>query len=102
MKFEWDVFKNQQNIRKHGLDFYDAWEIFEGPVLPVLENRQDYGEDRWSLIGLMGNRIVVITFTQPALEIIRVISLRKALKHERKKFEKEVSDRLEPYRSYDG
>jgi len=33
VNFEWDEDKNQENIRKHGLDFADAWEIFEAPML---------------------------------------------------------------------
>ncbi|MGH9871781.1 MAG: hypothetical protein ACRD9S_04850 [Pyrinomonadaceae bacterium] len=32
MNFEWDEDKNRENIRKHGIDFNDAWQIFEGPT----------------------------------------------------------------------
>lgn len=60
----------------------------------ALDTREDYGEDRWNGIGLLGNRIVVVVFTERGEEIIRIISLRKALKHERKKFEEALSDRL--------
>ena len=90
MNFEWDERKNQENLRKHGLDFGDAWEIFGGPLLPELDLRSNYGEDRWAVIGIMGNRVVVVTFTFESSEVIRIISLRKALKHERKKFEEEI------------
>lgn len=90
MDFEWNEDKNRENIRKHGLDFGDAWEIFAGPLSPELDLRSDYGEDRWTLIGLLGNRVVVVTFTFGSNEAIRLISLRKALKHERKKFEEEI------------
>ena len=90
MYLEWDEHKNQENIRKHGLDFNDAWEIFAGPLFPELDLRSDYGEDRWSVIGLLGNRIVVVTFTFRSNKVVRVISLRKALRHERKRFEEEI------------
>ena len=90
MHFEWDEGKNRENIRKHGLDFNDAWEIFAGPLSPELDLRSDYGEDRWTVIGLLGNRVVVVTFTLVRDEVIRIISLRKALRHERKRFEKEI------------
>ena len=93
MNFEWDEDKNQENIRKHGLDFADAWEIFEAPMLTVLDTRADYGEDRWTGIGFLGNRIVVVVFTERE-DTTRIISLRKALKHERKKFEDALRDRL--------
>ena len=90
MDFEWDEDKNQENLRKHGLDFADAWEIFGGPLLPELDLRRDYGEDRWTIIGLLGDRVVVVTFTLGSNEVIRIISLRKALRHERKRFEEEI------------
>lgn len=64
MKLEWDEAKNYRNVHKHGLDFDDAWEIFEGPLLLEVDRRADYGEVRWTGIGLLGNRIVVVTFTE--------------------------------------
>jgi uncharacterized DUF497 family protein len=48
VNFEWDEDKNQENIRKHGFDFADAWEIFEAPMLTALDTREDYGEERWN------------------------------------------------------
>lgn len=92
MDFEWDERKNHENIRKHGLDFADAWEIFEGPFVIDLDLRTDYGEDRWSVIGLLGSRTVVVTFTLRGAQSIRIISLRKASRHERKRFEEEIGD----------
>jgi uncharacterized DUF497 family protein len=94
VKFEWDEDKNQENIRKHGFDFADAWEIFEAPMRTALDRREDYGEDRWNGVGLLGNRIVVVVFTERGEDTIRIISLRKALKHERKKFEEALRDGL--------
>lgn len=94
MNFEWDEGKNRENIRKHGLDFEDAWEVFDGPLLLQPDRRTDYGEDRWTGIGLLGNRIVVVTFTESGAQTRRIISLRKALKHERKRLEKEIRNRL--------
>lgn len=94
MRFEWDEEKNQENIRKHGFDFADAWEIFEAPMRAALDTREAYGEDRWHGIGLLGNRIVVVVFTERSEDTIRIISLRKALKHERTRFEEALRDRL--------
>jgi uncharacterized DUF497 family protein len=92
--FEWDEEKNRGNIRKRGFDFADAWEIFEAPMRTALDLREDYGEVRWKGIGFLGNRIVVVIFTYRSENIIRIISLRKALKHERKKFEEAIRNRL--------
>lgn len=58
------------------------------------DTRADYGEDRWTGIGFLGNRIVVVVFTERGEDVTRIISLRKALKHERKKFEDALRDRL--------
>lgn len=46
VKFEWDEDKNEANVEKHGLDFEDASEVFDSPMLVALDMRQDYGEDR--------------------------------------------------------
>ena len=86
MNFELDEDKNRENIRKHGFAFDDAWRIFETPVLYEVDKRKYYGEERWNGIGLLGNRIVVVTFTYREEDTILIISLRKALKHEREKF----------------
>jgi uncharacterized protein len=93
--FEWDEQKNAVNIRKHGFDFTDAWEIFESPMLTALDTREDYGEERWIGIGLLRERIVVVVFVERTDNTIRIISLRKALKHERIKFEEAVRDQLD-------
>lgn len=33
MKYEWDEKKNTENIHKHGLDFAEAFNIFQNPLL---------------------------------------------------------------------
>ena len=91
MRFEWDEHKRETNIRRHGFDFADAKQVFAGPVLVRLDMRQDYGEDRWIGIGITNGRVVVVVYTeQDNGETIRIISLRKALKHERKRFEEAI------------
>jgi uncharacterized DUF497 family protein len=92
MKFEWDERKNEANIRKHGFDFRDGWELFQGPILARLDEREDYGEDRWQGIGLLRGQVVVVIFTQRQPDVVRIISLRKARKHEREGFEKVLQD----------
>jgi uncharacterized DUF497 family protein len=88
MKYEWDPHKNQLNLQNHKLDFADALLIFEQPMLVKLDERQDYGEDRWIGIGLLHLRVVVIIFTEPRPDTIRIISLRKATSYEQRQYEK--------------
>jgi uncharacterized DUF497 family protein len=92
--FEWDDEKNRMNIRKHGLDFADAAEIFELPMLIALDDRADHGEDRWIGIGVLRTRVVVVVFTERGEDTIRIISLRKALTYERIRYEEILKDRL--------
>ncbi len=53
MDFEWDEAKNQQNIAKHGIDFENAKHIFDKPVLLRLDDRRNYGENRFIATGAM-------------------------------------------------
>lgn len=94
MKFEWDEEKNKENILKHGLDFANAWEIFDAPMFTALDTSEDYGEKRWIGIGFLKNFIVVIVYTERDENVVRIISLRKALKHERTRFEEALRGEL--------
>lgn len=93
MTIEWDDAKNKQNILKHGFDFADAVRVITGPLpfLARLDRRVDYGEDRWQGIGMLdGIAVVVIVFTEPGTNVIRVISMRKATKGERRQYESKI------------
>lgn len=64
-----------------------------------MENSPDYPSiintlDRWIGIGLLDGRVIVVVFTEPANSTIRVISLRKALSHERRRYEQYLQNRL--------
>ncbi|HID63988.1 MAG TPA: BrnT family toxin [Anaerolineae bacterium] len=94
MRFEWDERKNRINIRKHGLDSADAWEIFTMPMLVALDDREDYGEERWTGIGMLKSRVVVVVYTERGEDTIRIIPLRKALSYECKRYEQILRDQL--------
>jgi len=94
MRFQWDPKKNRENIRKHGLDFADAPEVFEGPLLARPDTREDYGEERWLGIGRIRGRVVAVVFAMIGADTIRIISLRKADRHESTQYEKAVADEL--------
>lgn len=92
MQFEWDEAKNLENIRKHGIDFSDVCEVFESPMLTELDERFDYGEDRWLSIGFLGVGVVVIVWTERQDNLIRIISARRANRYEREKFAQYLSN----------
>ncbi len=47
MKYVWSQHKNALNRKKHGIDFNDAVEMFQYPMLTGIDHRKDYGEERW-------------------------------------------------------
>jgi uncharacterized DUF497 family protein len=87
MKYEWDEAKNLVNIEKHGIDFNDAHELFEGDKLVIHDDRQDYGEKRMIAVGRINGRLMVGVYTQRT-ETLRIISVRKANDREKERFEK--------------
>ncbi len=87
MRFEWDERKNESNIEKHDIDFHDAALIFSAPMRVISDTRYEYGEDRLIGFGLLDNRVVIVAFTEPEEDVVRVISIRKALAHEQKRYE---------------
>lgn len=91
MDFEWDEDKRRQNLRKHGIDFMDAAELFTGPLIVRPDVRQDYGEDRFAGLGRVKGRLVAVAFTKRGAKI-RIISMRKGNSRERARFEKEITD----------
>jgi uncharacterized DUF497 family protein len=92
VRLEWDERKNQENLRKHGLAFHEAAEIFDSPMLVRRDDRKEYGEDRWIALGVIRGLVVVMVFTERDKgQVTRIISLRKALRHERQGYEKFIS-----------
>jgi len=91
MQFEWDEAKNLENIRKHRIDFADVPDIFDGSMLVELDERTDYGEDRWIGIGFLRNGVAVVVWTERQGDVIRIISARRANRYERQRFEQYLS-----------
>jgi len=81
MQFEWDEAKNLENIPKHQIDFADVPAMFDGEMLIELDDRFDYGEDRWFGIGFLGSGIAVV-WTERQKNLIQIISGRRANRHE--------------------
>jgi uncharacterized DUF497 family protein len=84
LNLTWHETKRKTNIKKHGLDFADAGQVFSGPTATVEDGT--YGkEQRFNTTGLLGIKVIVITHTETEREI-RIISMREAEKHEIKEF----------------
>jgi uncharacterized DUF497 family protein len=85
MIFEWDDAKNAINQAKHGLDFVEARFVLQDPSrMEKMDTRKDYGEIRWIVVGSgKEGDVLVLVYTMRA-DAVRIISLRKASKKERR------------------
>jgi uncharacterized DUF497 family protein len=91
VEFEWDEAKRRSNLRKHGIDFVGVEQLFEGVTVTILDDRADYGEERFVTFGLLDGRVVAVAHTE-ADKVIRIISVRKATKNEESGYFKEIAD----------
>ena len=81
MKINWDENKRLENLKKHQLDFADAEKVFSSPYRLFEDIRFEYNEQRWIALGLLHVMVVVVVHTDTETEI-RIISMRKATRHE--------------------
>jgi uncharacterized protein len=91
MQFDWDEAKNQANVRKHGIDFAEVSEMFDQEMLVELDDRLDYGEERWIGTGWLKRDVAVVVWTERWGDVIRIISARRATLYERERFEQYLS-----------
>ena len=91
MGFRWDEAKRKSNLRVHGIDFVGIEKVFEGATVTLLDDRFDYGEERFITFGLLDGRVVAIAHTEDE-KTIRVISVRKATRNEEESYFKEIAD----------
>lgn len=91
MKFEWDEQKRQNNIRKHGVDFARCLHVFAETTVTMVDDRSNYGEERFVTMGLLDGRVVVIVHTETSTTI-RLISARKATRREEFLFYKSLDN----------
>jgi uncharacterized protein len=99
IRIEWDENKNRSNRRKHGVSFEEAAQVFFDPLHASDQDRMEGGEQRWQTIGMStGFMVLVVAHTTTdydeegrAVEVIRIISARRAERKERRRYEGENS-----------
>ena len=85
-EIEWDAVKAAQNEADHGVTFEMARDVFKDPfAIELLDDREDFGEDRYVIIGMVSNRLLFVAYTMRG-EAIRIISARGAEPHERRQY----------------
>ena len=92
-EFEWDDEKAALNVERHQLSFETARRAFADYfAVSRDDNRHDYGEDRYLLLGMVEERLLVISYTLRDSRI-RIISARLAEPRERRRYhEQNIED----------
>ena len=89
MEFEWDLNKEQSNVRKHQVGFAEAMTVFEDRFEITVEDRTHaLDEDRFLSLGTSeASRLLVVSYTERHRGRIRIIGARTASRRERKQYE---------------
>jgi uncharacterized protein len=87
IRFEWDPRKDKANQKKHGVSFEEAQSIFfDENAVQFYDEEHSKKEARFIMLGMsIQARILVVCHCErKSGEVIRIISVRKATKTERK------------------
>jgi uncharacterized DUF497 family protein len=88
-RFTWNSAKAGKNRRVHGISFETAKEVFDDPDHVAGENYfiERDGEQRYQLIGMTRNLVLLLVVfvdrSTPDVEVIHLISARKAVEYEK-------------------
>ena len=87
MEYEWDEHKAASNVVKHGIDFADAATALEDEA--AITTADEFAdEERLITIGMDAlGRLLVVVYTWRGAAAIRLISARRATRHERQQYE---------------
>jgi len=88
MRFTWDPVKAASNLRKHGVSFEEALTVFGDPLARIHDDpHPSEREGREIIVGhSTRGRLLLVSFTERS-GVIRLISARRATRHERKDYE---------------
>ena len=93
IRFEWDPAKAASNLRKHRVSFELAMRVFSDPFALSEQDRIEGGERRWQTLGMVeGIVLLLVAHTvrdEGDIDVIRIISARRADRRERRRYEQE-------------
>lgn len=95
MKFNWDPTKASSNLKKHKVPFELASTVFDDPYHLSVPDPDFRNEERWVTVGMAANtQLLVVVHTdrliENDLEMVRIISARRATRKERKEYEEGI------------
>ena len=90
LRFEWDAPKSTANLRKHGVSFEEAATVFGDPLaLTFADPDHSVREARFITLGQSHQDLLMVVAHVERGMTIRIISARKATKHERTIYEQD-------------
>ena len=94
MRFEWDDEKDRTNFIKHKIRFEEAAQIFRGPTLTTIDDREGYDEIREISIGQLHGQVVLVVVHTDREGTIRLISARRAKPLERSQYDDYIKENI--------
>jgi uncharacterized protein len=90
LEFEWHYAKAEANLQAHGVSFDLAKTVFRDPfAVEFLDDREDYGEERFVIVGMAeGGVVLFVAYTERETRI-RIISARRATQHEQNEYSRQ-------------
>ena len=85
MKITFDTKKREAALKHRRVDFLDAPDVFAGPPIDQIDDRQNYGEKRIIIAGFLRGRMVIVVWTERG-EARHIISMRKANDREKARY----------------
>lgn len=88
IRFVWDKKKALLNKRKHGISFEEAQTVFyDENAIEFFDPDHSETEDRFLILGLSARlRVLVVCHCLRENTVIRIISARKATRHEEQNY----------------
>ena len=87
MECEWHDAKAEANLRTHGVSFDLAKTVFNDPfALEWLDEREEYGEERFVIIGMAEGKVLLFVAYTEREERIRIISARRVTQYEQDEY----------------
>ena len=94
-EFTWRPQKAKSNLKKHGISFETAKQVFADPHVIITEDCQVDGELRYHAVGFAGSEmplaVVYIDRSDHDQEIIHIISARKADAYEQRTYARQFA-----------
>lgn len=86
MRLAWDRRKAELNARKHGITFEEAATVFSDPLAVIIED-ENHPENSRIIGESIAARILLVVFVGRDRDLVRLISARRATRHERRRYE---------------